>query len=162
MPPSPSHGYLSWPLINERSQELMQKLFAPVGKGGLALNLMRHTIGQSDLTPADIGAWSYDENGGNADPNLLAFNITINGRKMLKYLRWMRQINPNVILLGSIWSPPRWMKQNNNLQWQYVDAWVCSYQYAPYEQSGSKSGSKCKLMSPRCRIRSRRFCVGSW
>ena len=38
--------------------------------------------------------------------------------------RTCKAVNGNVTLLGSPWSPPQWMKQNNNLRDEFVDAWV--------------------------------------
>ena len=40
------------------------------GSSGIGLGLMRHTIGQSDMTPGSIGEWSFDSNGGQPDPQL--------------------------------------------------------------------------------------------
>ena len=113
---------------------------------------MRHTIGQSDLTPMSIGEWSFDmlPTGVTSDPNLTYFNLTQAGRDMVSWLTRMQAvaqgqtsnniqdngggkrhsgsgINDNrkgVFLLGSIWSPPQWMKQDNTLHWGYVDTWV--------------------------------------
>ena len=42
----------------------MKDLFDPTNQNGIKLSLMRHTVGQSDLTPSSLGQWSYDENGG--------------------------------------------------------------------------------------------------
>jgi hypothetical protein len=56
---------------------LMSELFAVGADGeGIGLRLMRHTVGQSDLTPASIGEWSFDANGGVPDPSLSDFNLT--------------------------------------------------------------------------------------
>ena len=75
------------------------------------------------------------------------FNLTTPGAKMLSWIQRMMAVargakagqdvdslslplrsasstSSPITLLGSVWSPPGWMKQNNNLQWQYVDAWV--------------------------------------
>jgi len=43
---------------------------------------------------------------------------------MLKALTKMQNYTSSVTLLGSIWSPPGWMKQNNNLRWQYITQYV--------------------------------------
>ena len=88
--------------------ELMQDLFStPDGGGssggGLGLSLMRHTVGQSDLTPASIGEWSYDSNGGTPDPSLEHFALTQPGERMAGWLKKMYVINPEVMLLGSPW-----------------------------------------------------------
>lgn len=104
----------------EKQDEVAQNLFS---KDGISLNLMRHTIGQSDLTPSSIGSWSYDMSD-TPDPNLTKFNLTVAGLDMINWLNKMNSVNPDVFLFGSIWSPPKWMKNNNNLNWIHVDSWV--------------------------------------
>ena len=101
--------------------ELLEQLF---GETGIRLAVMRHTIGQSDLTPSALGRWSFDEAGGAPDPNLTQFNLTDPGRRMLGWLKRMHAKNSDVTLFGSPWSPPGWMKQDNTLQTKYIDAWV--------------------------------------
>ena len=92
----------------------------------IGLSLMRHTIGQSDLTPASIGEWSFDSTPGNVpDPSLAHFNLTAPGQRMVSWLKRMLKVTANTTtLLGSIWSPPQWMKTNNNLRYEQIDAWV--------------------------------------
>ncbi len=91
---------------------------------GIGLNLMRHTIGQSDLTPSWVGRWSFDQNNDLPDPSLTNFGLTNQGNRMVSWLQKMMAISSNITLFGSPWSPPLWMKLNNSLQEQYVDAWV--------------------------------------
>jgi len=105
----------------EKQNEVAQNLFS---KDGISLNFMRHTIGQSDLTPPSIGSWSYDMSDA-PDPKLTKFNLTVAGLDMINWLLKMNAVNPDVFLLGSIWSPPKWMKDNNNkLNWIHADSWV--------------------------------------
>ena len=104
--------------------QLMSDLFSVEG-GGIGLGLMRHTVGQSDLSPRWIGTngkWSYDEVAG--DESLNHFNLSTPGFAMAKYLGHMFALNPDATLLGSVWSPPTWMKQNNILMPRYYDVWV--------------------------------------
>lgn len=109
-------------LPSNLQSDVMQDLF---GEGGIRLGLMRHTIGQSDLTPGWWGRWSYDENGAKPDDkNLSHFDLTDHGRGMTGWIKKMLEVKPDVTLFGSPWSPPNWMKQDNTLQWQYVDHWV--------------------------------------
>ena len=78
---------------------------------GANFALMRHTIGASDLS-ADP-AYTYDDNGGAADPNLNGFNLGSRGTSMAQMLAKMQQIHPGMTTFGSPWSPPAWMKLNN-------------------------------------------------
>ena len=110
--------------LNETARaSVMADLF---GEDALGLTIMRHTIGQSDLTPASIGRWSYDENGGKPDDNKLSnFNLTSPGEHMVAIMRDMLGINPNITVLGSVWSPPGWMKDRlNKLSDDMADRWV--------------------------------------
>jgi glucosylceramidase len=132
-------------LSAERQATLLEQLF---GESGIGLSVMRHTIGQSDLTPPALGRWSFDENGGEPDPTLQQFNLTAPGERMLSWLRRMRAASSRrVLLLGSPWSPPAWMKQDNTLQWQYVDAWV---QYMlTYLRTYRKAGVAVDAITPQ-------------
>ena len=96
------------------------------GGDALGLTIMRHTIGQSDLTPASIGRWSYDENEGKPDDdNLSHFNLTSPGEHMTSIMRDMLAINPDITVLGSVWSPPGWMKDgSNSLSADMYERWV--------------------------------------
>mmetsp|Transcript_3573 Transcript_3573/g.6733 ORF Transcript_3573/g.6733 Transcript_3573/m.6733 type:complete len:456 (-) Transcript_3573:43-1410(-) len=111
--------YLFDSLDEELVDGLMLDLFT---SSGIQLEFMRTTIGQSDLTPD--GRWSFDENGGEPDPELAGWSLTEPGERMLRYVKRMCAISPDVTLLGSIWSPPGWMKENNTLISKYIQAYV--------------------------------------
>lgn len=90
-------------------------------------SLMRHTIGASDLSGDP--AYTYDDNGGNADTSLAGFNLGDRGNAMASLLGRMKSLNGAMQLLGSPWSAPAWMKlsgqllstTNNNLNDGYLD-----------------------------------------
>ncbi len=88
-----------------QQEALLRDLFS---ENGINFSLMRHTIAASDLSAF---AYSYD-NITQPDPQLLAFNLLDPGRAMTAFLRSMVITNPLVKLLGSVWSPPGWMKLN--------------------------------------------------
>jgi glucosylceramidase len=77
---------------------------------GINLNLMRHTVASSDLSGDP--AYSYDDNSGQADPNLTGFNLGDRGNAMAQMLADMRKLQSSMTLLGSPWSAPGWMKLN--------------------------------------------------
>lgn len=85
---------------------LLNDLFSPTK--GIGFSLMRHTIAASDLS-SDV--YSYD-NVSAPDVPLAHFNLTSEGSAMVTWLHRMRAINPAMRLLGSVWSPPGWMKLN--------------------------------------------------
>ena len=88
--------------------KLLKELMTPEGNN---FGIMRHTIGSSDLSPEP--ALSYDDNGGNAgqvDLSLSHFNIGDRGLAMAAMLKSMRDLNPDMTVLGSCWGVPGWMK----------------------------------------------------
>ncbi|KAL9084104.1 MAG: hypothetical protein Q9159_005399 [Coniocarpon cinnabarinum] len=96
---------------------------------GLGFTLMRHTIGSSDLSAKE---YTYDD-ASSPDPDLTNFGLTDNGNAMAKLIASIRSVQSSLTLLGSVWSPPGWMKLNgvidgttvnNNLSPAYYDAWT--------------------------------------
>lgn len=88
-------------------EKLLNELF---GAKEMALSVCRICIGSSDYSR---NVFSYDE--GTPDPELTRFSIEHDREYILPTLRAARQINPNLFLLGSPWSPPGWMKDNNSM-----------------------------------------------
>ncbi|KAL8282460.1 hypothetical protein RB597_009936 [Gaeumannomyces tritici] len=80
---------------------------------GANFNLMRHTIGSSDLSAAP--AYTYADNGGKPDPNLDSFDLGDRGRRMAAMLREMKRIQPSMVLVGTPWAPPAWMQRQENV-----------------------------------------------
>jgi O-glycosyl hydrolase len=78
---------------------------------GADFSLMRHTIGASDLSADPV--YTYDDNGGTADPNLTGFNLGDRGNAMAQMLAHMKTLQSGLTIFGSPWSPPAWMKLNN-------------------------------------------------
>jgi glucosylceramidase len=80
---------------------------------GLAFNLIRTPIGSSD---ADLGPWAYNEKPEN-DTLLSNFN-KLDPRDEIK-VRFFKELmnvsnNMDIKYFGASWSPPLWMKSNNN------------------------------------------------
>jgi len=86
---------------------LLQELFHP---DQMALSVCRLCVGSSDYARE---LYSYDEGG--ADPELSRFSIAHDRDYILPILRRAREINHNLFLLASPWSPPNWMKDNNSM-----------------------------------------------
>lgn len=96
---------------------------------GADFGVMRHTIGASDLTGDPV--YTYDDNNGEADPDLSGFALGDRGTAMASLVAQMRGQKPDLTMVGSVWSPPGWMKlngvvdgntTNNNLNPDYRDA----------------------------------------
>lgn len=88
-------------------ERLLQELFHP---DQLGLSVCRLCIGSSDYART---MYSYDE--GDPDPDLSRFSIAHDREYILPILRRAREINKNLFLLASPWSPPGWMKDNNSM-----------------------------------------------
>lgn len=88
-------------------EELMNELFSPKE---MAFSVCRTCIGSSDYSRT---VFSYDE--GEPDPQLARFSIDHDREYILPTLQAARQVNPDLFLLGSPWSPPGWMKDNNSM-----------------------------------------------
>lgn len=83
---------------------------------GNDFNLMRLTIGCADFCSDVPNYWTYDDNGGVADPTLANFSIQKDvDTGTISTLQQILQINPNVNFYSSLWSPPAWMKTTNSI-----------------------------------------------
>jgi glucosylceramidase len=94
-------------LPEEARSELLQDFFHPSKMG---LQVCRICIGASDYAR---NAYSFDE--GDPDPEMKRFSIEHDQQYILPLLRSIRQVNPNLFLLASPWSPPGWMKPNSSM-----------------------------------------------
>ncbi|OIW33048.1 putative beta-1,6-glucanase Neg1 [Coniochaeta ligniaria NRRL 30616] len=117
------------------ADQLAQLLKELMTSEGNNFAIMRHTIGSSDLSPEP--AMSYDDNGGNAgvvDPSLAHFDIGSRGLAMAAMLKSMKELNPNMVTLGSCWGPPGWMQNDHILVGAGINTLNHSYseQYGEY------------------------------
>ncbi|MFE9766370.1 RICIN domain-containing protein [Streptomyces sp. NPDC005808] len=88
----------------------LRKLVDPVN--GAGFNIARIPLGSSDFTSRQF--YTYDD--GAADPSLSRFSIQKDiDYNIISVLKEAKAINPNLLLFGSVWSPPAWMKNNNSL-----------------------------------------------
>jgi glucosylceramidase len=88
-------------------EELLHELFDPKQMG---FGVCRLCIGSSDYART---LYSYDE--GEPDPQLERFSIEHDRAYILPIVRRAREINPDLFLFASPWSPPNWMKDNNSM-----------------------------------------------
>src|SRR5579862_1922044 len=88
-------------------EELLRDLFDP---RQMNLSVCRLCIGSSDYAKT---MYSFDE--GEPDPQLERFSIEHDKAYILPIVHRARQINPDLFLFASPWSPPGWMKDNNSM-----------------------------------------------
>ena len=88
-------------------EKLFHELFHPSEMG---LSVGRICVGSSDYATKLYG---FDE--GEPDPDLTRFSIAHDREYILPILRQARQMNPDLFLFSSPWSPPGWMKFNGSM-----------------------------------------------
>jgi len=88
-------------------QQLFHELFDP---SQMNLSVCRICVGSSDYSR---NVYSFDE--GEADPDLKRFSIDHDKEYILPMLRQARQVNSELFLFSSPWSPPGWMKFNGSM-----------------------------------------------
>lgn len=90
---------------------LLQELFG-TEKDHIGTSYLRISIGASDL---DEKVFSYNDlREGEKDPDLKQFDLGYDKKYLLPVLKEILQINPYLKIMGSPWSPPVWMKNNND------------------------------------------------
>ena len=106
-----------------QQNQLLNDLYNPVT--GLNASVVRISIAASDLSSS---SYSYNETSGDVNMN----NFSLNGPDLtylIPIIKKIQQINPNIKILATPWSAPRWMKTNNSwvggsLQTQYYAAYA--------------------------------------
>jgi glucosylceramidase len=117
-----SSCYLISLLPELEKQELLDELFAP---DGLGLSLCRICVGSSDFSKS---LYSYDESE-IPDPPLKKFSISHDRDYIIPCLKRAREVNPNLRLFATPWSPPGWMKSGGSMlggmiKKRYFDAYA--------------------------------------
>ncbi len=136
-------------LNSEKKQELLQKLFGTY-ENGIAISYLRISIGASDL---DASTFSYNDlPNGQTDVNLTQFSLAPDKTDLIPLLKEILSINPNIKIMGSPWSPPVWMKDNNNtiggsLQPQYYG--VYAQYFVKYIQKMKEEGIIIDAITPQ-------------
>jgi glucosylceramidase len=92
---------------------LLHELFDPSGDG-IHVSYLRVSIGSSDMNDH---AYTYDDMPpGESDPQLAHFSLDIDRPNVIAALKEILAINPHIPILGSPWSSPAWMKNNDALK----------------------------------------------
>jgi glucosylceramidase len=106
-----------------QQNQLLNDLYNPTT--GLNASVVRISIAASDLSSS---SYSYNETAGDTNMN----NFSLNGPDLtylIPIIKKIKLINPNIKILATPWSAPRWMKTNNSwvggsLQTQYYAAYA--------------------------------------
>jgi glucosylceramidase len=106
---------------------LLRELFTR-DYASLGVSYLRLSIGASDLDPAP---YTYDEvPAGQTDPTLAQFSIAPAQTDLIPILKQILAINPNVAIIATPWTAPRWMKDNG----AYVGGSLLPAYYSAYAQ----------------------------
>jgi len=104
-------------LINKlpegQKDALLKELFSADGNG-IGVNYLRISVGASDLSAAPFSYNDLPE--GQTDPNQDKFSIAMEQTDFLPILKRIVAINPAIKIMGSPWSAPTWMKDNNSFK----------------------------------------------
>jgi len=98
-------------LSSSRKQELLQKLFGK-GEDGIGISYLRLSVGASDLSSDTFSYNDLPE--GQTDEDLSEFSLEPDMQDLIPLLQEILEINPDISLMATPWSPPVWMKDNNS------------------------------------------------
>jgi glucosylceramidase len=104
-------AYLINQLASTTRDALLKELFT-TDSTYIGVSYLRISIGSSDL---DASVFSYDDlPSGQTDTGLQYFSIDPDKPNLIPVLKAIFALNPKIKILGSPWSPPTWMKTNQN------------------------------------------------
>ncbi len=93
---------------------------------GIGVSFVRNPMGASDLARSD---YSYDDlPAGQTDPNLINFSIAHDLVDIVPLVKQAKQINPQLKIMASPWSPPGWMKTSGSM----IGGFLLSADYTPF------------------------------
>jgi glucosylceramidase len=101
--------------VNQPSQftQTMNDLFSSTRQGsGIGLSFIRNPMGASDIARSQ---YSFDDNGGVADPTLANFSIAHDQADIIPLILQAKQLNPQLKIMANPWSPPGWMKDSGSM-----------------------------------------------
>ncbi|MEP7110308.1 MAG: glycoside hydrolase family 30 beta sandwich domain-containing protein [Ferruginibacter sp.] len=140
-------------LINDLNStvksELLLELFGS-GTNSIGISYLRISIGASDLSATPF---TYNDlPAGQTDLPLNNFSLSAEKTDLIPLLKEILAINPAIKILGSPWSPPVWMKDNNSfiggsLQPQYYE--VYARYFVKYIQQMSAVGIAIDAITPQ-------------
>lgn len=104
-------AYVINQLNKTQKNKLLVELFGKQ-KNSISISYLRISIGASDLNSAPF---TYNDLPiGETDLNLEKFSLKEDEKDLIPLLKEIISINPKIKILGSPWSAPIWMKDNNS------------------------------------------------
>lgn len=112
-----SSAYLIANMEKTSRDKLLKDLFSV--EEGIGINFIRLPLGASDFA---LSNYTYNDTVGNvADPELNHFTIERDEQYVIPVLKEAFKYNENILLMGSPWSAPAWMKTNKRLNGGSLD-----------------------------------------
>lgn len=112
-------------MTSENRSKLLKETFDPLS--GMGYSYIRVSIGCSDFSMED---YTYCDK-----PGIENFAIhELDKRDLFPVLKEILAINPSVQILGSPWTPPKWMKVNNLTELKPFDSWTSGQLNPAYYQ----------------------------
>ncbi|MCL2016773.1 MAG: hypothetical protein FWG68_11065 [Defluviitaleaceae bacterium] len=102
-----SSAYVMHQLSAEDMDRLMVELFSPTD--GIGLSVLRQTIGASDFA-REMYNYAPDH-----DTTLANFSIDYDREHIIPLLHRAMELNPQLMIMASPWSPPGWMKTTGSM-----------------------------------------------
>lgn len=98
-------------LNSGKKAELLQNLFSKEGNG-IGVSYLRISVGASDLNSS---TFSYNDlPQGQTDEDLSEFSLEPDMEDLIPLLQEILEINPEIGIMATPWSPPVWMKDNQS------------------------------------------------
>ena len=142
-------AYLINQMADADKSKLLNELFSTEGNS-IGISYLRVSIGASDLSNH---VYSYDDlPEGQTDTVLSEFSIAENKKDLVPILKMILKIDPQIKILGSPWSAPIWMKDNNSskggsLQPKYYD--VYAKYFVKYIKAMKAEGINIDAITPQ-------------
>lgn len=100
-------------MSDDARAKILRELFATDGNN-IGISYIRMTIGASDLNSF---VYSYDDvPDGKTDFDLKKFDLGEDKYAVIPVMKEILAINPNIKILASPWSAPKWMKVSNDVR----------------------------------------------
>ena len=96
---------------------------------GIGLSFIRNPMGASDLARS---MYSFDDNGGVADPTLANFSIAHDQADIIPLILQAKGLNPQLKIMANPWSPPGWMKDSGSMVSGSPQNFLLSSMYTPF------------------------------
>ena len=143
-----SSAYVINNLSTAQKNSLLSDLFDV--ESGAGMSYLRLTIGASDFSLEDFTYADMPQ--GQEDPNLDNFSIAHDEMHVIPVANDILSINPEVKFMGSPWSAPAWMKDNESLYGgKLEEQWYTTYAnyFVEYIQAFKNHGIPIAAITPQ-------------